>query len=66
MIARTFGRTGATCATIGLTAVRTGAICAVIGVTCVATGATYETTSATATAEMRAAIARISAATGMT
>lgn len=66
MIARTFGRTGATFATIELTAVRTGAIFAAIGGTCVATGATYETTFATATAEMLVAIARISAATGAT
>lgn len=51
---------------IELTVVRTGAIFAVIGVTFVATGATYETTFATATAEMRDAIARISAGTGMT
>jgi hypothetical protein len=66
MIARTFGRTGATCAAIELTAARIGAIFEVISGTCAPTGATYETTFAMATAAMRAAIARISAPTGET
>ena len=66
MTARTFVRTGATCATIDLTAARTGAIFAVIGATFVATDAIYETTFAAAITETPAAIAGTFAATGVT